>query len=119
MDAWRILKKDFQGSEKVISIKLQSLWREFNNLFIEDNESVQTFFYKACGIINQIRTYWDTIEDKRIVQKILRSRPSKFEHVVASNEEAKDSSQFSLHELMNSLEAYEVRMSGFTEHSTE
>lgn len=26
-EAWDILKKEFQGSEKVITIKLQSLWR--------------------------------------------------------------------------------------------
>ena len=32
IDAWEILKKDFQGSNRIICIKLQSLWREFDNL---------------------------------------------------------------------------------------
>ncbi|KAI4312697.1 hypothetical protein MLD38_037498 [Melastoma candidum] len=31
-EAWSVLKKEFQGSEKVTSIKLQGLWRDFDNL---------------------------------------------------------------------------------------
>ncbi|CAL8165963.1 unnamed protein product [Prunus armeniaca] len=91
-NAWEILKIEFQGSQKVISIKLQSLWREFDNLLMKENESIQ---------------------------KTLRSLPPKFDHVVAAIEESKDLAAFSLHELIGSLEAHEKRINRSTDHSLE
>ena len=44
-EAWEILKKQFSGYDKVISIKLQNLWREFDNLQMKENETVQEFFF--------------------------------------------------------------------------
>ena len=35
--------KEFKGSAKVISIKLQSLWRDFDNVVTKDNESGEEF----------------------------------------------------------------------------
>ncbi len=53
----------------MISIKLQNLWREFDNLAMKENEDMQEFYSKVSIIVNQIRSYGDTIEDKKIVQK--------------------------------------------------
>ncbi|ONI29883.1 hypothetical protein PRUPE_1G219500 [Prunus persica] len=97
-EAWEILKIEFQGSQKVISIKLQSLWREFDNLLMKENESIQVFFTKISGIVNQIRSHGDTIPYKKIVEKTLRSLPPKFDHVVAAIEQSKDLAALSLHE---------------------
>ncbi|KAI5326674.1 hypothetical protein L3X38_035748 [Prunus dulcis] len=117
--AWEILKIEFKGSEKVISIKLQSLWREFDNLLMKDTESIQVFFTKVSGIVNQIKCYGDTIPDKKIVEKTLRSLPPKYDHVAAAIEESKDLSTLSLHELIGSLEAHEKRINRSTEQSVE
>ncbi|XP_073153339.1 uncharacterized protein [Henckelia pumila] len=117
--AWDILKMEFQGSEKVISIKLQSLWRDFDNVAMKDNEDIRTFISRVVEIINQIKSYGDTIEDKKIVEKVLWSLPQKFEHVVAAIEESKDLSKFTMVELMGSLEAHEKRMSKFVGPSIE
>ena len=38
-------KKAFSGYGKVIFIKLQNLWREFDNLQMKENETVQEFFF--------------------------------------------------------------------------
>ena len=54
-EAWEILKKQFSGYDKVISIKLQNLWREFDNLQMKESETMQEFFSKVSAIINQIR----------------------------------------------------------------
>ncbi|KAI5345643.1 hypothetical protein L3X38_013520 [Prunus dulcis] len=117
--AWEILKIEFKGSEKVISIKLQSLWQEFDNLLMKDSESIQVFFTKVSGIVNQIKCYGDTIPDKKIVEKTLRSLPPKYDHVAAAIEESKDLSTLSLHELIGSLEAHEKRINRSTEQSVE
>lgn len=46
-DAWEILRKKFQGSAKVIIVKLKSLMRDFETLFIKRNESVQDFLSRV------------------------------------------------------------------------
>jgi len=61
----------------------------------------------------------DTIEDKKIIQKILRSLPVKYDHIVAAIEESKDLSMLTLTELMDSLQAHEDRMRRFNEQSLE
>ena len=88
-EAFEILKKQFSGYNKVIFIKLQNFWREFDNLQMKENETVQEFSPKISVIINKIRRYGDNINDQKIVEKILRSLSIKIEHVIVAIEEAK------------------------------
>ena len=88
-EAFEILKKQFSGYNKVIFIKLQNFWREFDNLQMKENETVQEFFPKISVIINKIRRYGDNINDQKIVEKILISLSIKIEHVIVAIEEAK------------------------------
>ncbi|XP_020245138.1 uncharacterized protein LOC109823265 [Asparagus officinalis] len=118
-DAWDILKQEFKGSDKVISIKLQSLWRDFDNIKMKDNESVKEFSDRITSIINQIRSYGDKIEDKKIVEKILRSLPPTWDYIVAAIEESKDLSKLSFYELMASLESHELRRNRFSSQEVE
>ena len=62
-----------------------------------------------------MRSYGDTIQEKKIVEKVLRSLPQKFDYVVAILEESKDLSIDTMHELTNSLETHEKRMSRFSD----
>ena len=39
-EAWLTLQKEFQGSSKIIVVKLQTLHREFETLFMNNSESV-------------------------------------------------------------------------------
>ncbi|KAG6469652.1 hypothetical protein ZIOFF_070582 [Zingiber officinale] len=109
-EAWSVLKKEFQGSEKVISIKLQGLWRDFDNLAMKESETVKDFFSKVVEIMNQIKCCGDEVPDKKVVEKVLRSLSQKFEHVVAVIEETKNLGEISVYELMGSLEAHERRV---------
>lgn len=118
-EAWMILKNEFQGSSKVITVKLQSLRREFETLFMKDNESVQDFLSRATAIVSQMRLYGEEIFDKTIVAKVLRSLTKKFDHVVAAIEESKDLSVFSFDELMGSLLAHETRLNRSVESNEE
>ena len=100
-------------------MKLQILWRDFDNLAMKDSETVQEFVSKVSEIINQIRSYGDNIVDKKVVEKVLRCLPEKFEHVVAAIEESKDLNTYTLDQLFGSLEAHEKRMSRFSSQPLE
>lgn len=108
--AWSILKTEFQGSSKVIIVKLQSLRREFETCNMKGNESVQEYLARISAIVSQMRSYGEKITDETVVAKALRSLSPKFDHVVAAIEESKDLSVFSFDELMGSLQAHEVRI---------
>ena len=42
-EAWNIVKKEYQGTEKVTAVKLQTFRREFENLRMKDGEFVDEF----------------------------------------------------------------------------
>ncbi|XP_078150749.1 uncharacterized protein LOC144546091 [Carex rostrata] len=110
-EAWTTLKTAFQGSTRVMAIKLQGLRRDFETLQMNKEESVQIFLSRVQGVVNQIRAFGDTMEEKTVVAKVLRSLTPKFDHVVAAIEESKDLATYTFDELMGSLQTHEARMS--------
>ncbi|XP_057449943.1 uncharacterized protein LOC130741148 [Lotus japonicus] len=118
-EAWETLKTEFQGSTKVIAIKLQYLWSEFENLTMKEGEKVKEFFSKVAEKTNQIKSCGDDVSEKKLVEKILRSLPKKFEHIVAVIEETKDLSKLTQYELMGSLEAHEQRVNEYNNQPSE
>ncbi|CAN0915988.1 hypothetical protein LINGRAHAP2_LOCUS29455 [Linum grandiflorum] len=118
-EAWEVLKNEFKGSEKAISIKCQNLWRQFDNLAMKEGESIKDFHSRVAEIVNQIKVTGETIDEKKIVERILCSLTPKFEHVVVVIEETKDLAKPSMTELMGSLVAHEQRLSRFTNQPLE
>eukprot|EP00253_Pinus_taeda_P009946 PITA_09946 len=110
-EAWKTLKTAYQGMEKVRTAKLQLLRRDFENLNMKESENIDSFFTHVIGLITQMRTHGETIEERRIVEKILRVLPSKFDAIVTTIEETKDLSSFSVDELHASLITHEQRLS--------
>src|ERR1044072_4104398 len=109
-EAWNTLQEEFQGSDKVRAVKLQSLRRDFELLKMKESETVKDYYSKVKEIVNQMRAFGEDILDKKIVQKILITVPPKFDPIVTTIEETKDLSTLSVTELMGSLEAYEQRL---------
>ena len=80
---------------------------------MKDSDSIDSFFTHAMGIVNQIRSYGETLGDQKVVEKILRSLPNKFDSRIAAIEESKDLSLLSIDELMGSLLSHEQRLNHF------
>ncbi|KAF7832378.1 Retrovirus-related Pol polyprotein from transposon TNT 1-94 [Senna tora] len=114
--AWQTLKTEFQGSSKVITVKLQSLRRTFEMLQMGNSETVQVFLSRASAIVSQMKAYGEKITDETVVLKLLRSLTPKFDHLVAAIEESKDFTTYSFDDLMGSLQAHED--SGSSNHMT-
>ena len=58
-------------------------------------------------MVTQIRSHGETLEEIRIVEKLLRSLPSRFDVIVTTIEETKDLSKFTVDELHASLMTHE------------
>ena len=118
-EAWTTLKTAYHGSSRVTAIKLQGLRRDFETLQMKREESVQIFLSRVQEVVNQIRAFGDTVEEKTVVAKVLRSLTPKFDHVVAAIEESKDLATYTFDELMGSLQTHEARLSRSEEKSEE
>eukprot|EP00253_Pinus_taeda_P022088 PITA_22088 len=69
--------------------------------------------------MEKIRSHGEILEERRIVEKLFRCSPSRFEAVVVAIEETKDLSQFTVDELSASLMSHEHRLSRGTYSSFE
>lgn len=105
--AWNNLQSTYQSVGKVKTSKLQNIRRDFENLQMKDSDSVDSFFTQEMGIVIQIRYYGETLRDQKVLEKILRSLPNKFDSRVAAIEESKDLFLLSIDELRVSLLSHE------------
>jgi gag-polypeptide of LTR copia-type len=94
-----------------MTIKLQALCGDFETLQMNKKKTMQVFLSSVQTVVNQIRVFGDTMEEKIVVAKVLRSLTLKFDHVVAVIEESKNLNTYSFDELMGSLQTHESRMS--------
>lgn len=80
--------------------QLQVLYREFEVLFIKDNEPVDEYFARTLAIANNMATQDEKMNQTIIVEKVLRSVTLKFNYVVCSIEESNDVITLSINELL-------------------
>ncbi|XP_050242378.1 uncharacterized protein LOC126691373 [Quercus robur] len=109
-EAWKFLGIFFKGIDCVKRVRLQTLRAEFEVIHMKDGETISDYFSQLLVIVNRLKSNGESIEDVRVVEKILRSLANKFEHVVVAIEESKDFETLSIDELMRSLQVHEHRM---------
>ena len=57
----------YQGLDKVKTSKLQILRSDFESLSMKDSETVETFYTRVVGLINQLKYHGETIRDQWVV----------------------------------------------------
>ena len=84
MDAWDTLQTTYQGMEKVKTTKLQLMRRDFEVICMKEPDTIDSFFTLLIGLVNQMRSHGATIEERRIVEKVFRSLPSRIDVIVTT-----------------------------------
>lgn len=95
-------------------MKLQMIRREFENLQMKENESISDFSSSIFGLINQLKSNGEDYEEKRILEKILRSLPPKYNNLVMTIEEENDLTNLTMDELMGILQTHEHQINRST-----
>ncbi|XP_030540737.2 uncharacterized protein LOC115748399 [Rhodamnia argentea] len=106
---WDCLKDEYKGDEKIRSMKVLNLLREFERQEMKDSESVKEYSDRLIEIAEKIRVLGTDLKDERLVQKILVPLPKKFEATIASLENTRDLGDIKLAELLSALQAQEQR----------
>jgi len=114
-NAWEILKRAHEGTTTVKSAKLQLLTTKFENLRMLEDESIHDYYLNILDIANAFDSLGEKISDEKLVKKILRSLPKRFDMKVTSIEEAHDISGMKVDELVGSLQDFELVVDNRTE----
>ncbi|XP_073307162.1 uncharacterized protein [Primulina huaijiensis] len=109
-DAWEILQKHSEGSESVRRTKLRMLASKFENLRMEEIESIIDYDKRLREIANEAFSLGDPISNERLVSKVLRSLPEWFNIKICAIDEAKDTTLIALEDLISSLRTFEMNM---------
>ena len=74
---WDTLETAYQGLAKVKTSKLHILRRYFEYLSMKYSESIDSFCTRVFGLINQLKSHGEAIEDQRVVENVLRKQENK------------------------------------------
>lgn len=93
----------YSGQDQVKKVRLQSLRAEFEKLEMKDSEKLSEYFTKVTSIMNKMASNGEEMGTQRVVEKILQSMPSKFDHVVVAIVESQDLSSMTVEELARKI----------------
>ncbi|XP_073291044.1 uncharacterized protein [Primulina huaijiensis] len=108
--AWDILQRHCEGSESVRRTRLRMLTSKFEMMRMEESKNILDYDRRLREIANEALSLGDPISNERLVSKVLRSLPERFNIKIFAIDEAKDTSQMALEELISSLHTFEMNM---------
>ncbi|MCH81386.1 gag-protease polyprotein, partial [Trifolium medium] len=114
-DAWEILKTYNEGTKKVKMAKLQLLTTKFESLKMKEDENIHEYHMNIMDIANSSESLGEKMSEEKLVRKILRSLPARFDMKVTAIEEANDVSEMKVEELIGSLKTFEVAINDKSE----
>jgi hypothetical protein len=105
---WDKLINNDEGNEKVKGAKLQTYRLKFEQLKMNEDETISKYFLRVEELVNAMKGLGETCDDSFLVQKILRSLPDKFNPKVSAIEELNDLKTLSIDQLLGTLTSYEM-----------
>jgi hypothetical protein len=88
--------------------RLQLLTTKFENLQMKEDESVHEFHMNVLDFANQFDALGEKLSEEKLIRKILRSLPKKFDMKVTTIEETQDISSMKVDELLGSFQTFEL-----------
>ncbi|XP_022026615.1 uncharacterized protein LOC110927264 [Helianthus annuus] len=109
-EIWESLKTRYVGAERVQKARLHTLNSEFESLKMKDEESIDDFAGKLSGLGSKYNSLGSTLEDGKLVRKLLDAVPDRYLQLVASMEQYSDVDSMPFEEAVGRLKAYEDRL---------
>ena len=110
-EMWDKLISSYEGNEKVKDDKLQNYRLKFEQLKMNEDETISKYFLIIEELVNSMKGLGEKIGEASLVQNILRSLPDKFNPKVSTIKEMNDLKTLAIGQLLGTLTAYEMRIS--------
>ncbi|XP_073033867.1 uncharacterized protein [Primulina eburnea] len=104
------LQRHCEGFESVRRTRLRMLTSKFQMMRMEESENILDRDRCLRENSNEAFNLGDPISNARLVSKVLRSLPERFNIKICTIYEVKDTSQMALEDLTNSLRTFEMNM---------
>ncbi|KAJ0941493.1 putative RNA-directed DNA polymerase [Helianthus annuus] len=109
-EIWESLKTRYVGAARVQKARLHTLTSEFEKMKMKDGESIDEFAGRLSGLASKYNSVGSTLEDEKLVRKLLDGVPDMYLQLVASMEQYSDVETMSFEEAVGRLKAYEDRL---------
>ena len=93
-EAWTIFQITYKGTKAVQDSKLQRLTTSFEEIKMAKDESFDEFYAKLKDIVNTAFILGKSIQEPKIVRKVLRSLPERFHAKITDIEESRTLTKF-------------------------
>jgi hypothetical protein len=107
---WDKLISSYEDDEKVKDAKLQTHRLKFEQLKMDEDETINKYFLCIEGLFNTMKWLGEMIDDSFLIEKILRSLPDRFNSKVSAIEEISDLKMLTLDKIIGTLTSYEMRI---------
>jgi hypothetical protein len=108
-EAWAAVRSMRMGDARVREANAERLLKVFENIKFKEGEKVDDFAMRLSSLISEMRELGEEVEELRVVRKLLRVVPPKFNQVAASIEMLCDLKTMPLEELVGRLRVAENR----------
>ena len=109
-EAWDILQTHFGGSGDMKRTKIVILTSKFEELKMREDENLYEYFTKLHDISNEAFALGKHLSDTKMVRKIFRSLPDRFQPKLMAIEENKNLETMKVEEFTGSLQTYEINI---------
>ncbi|CAM8937138.1 unnamed protein product [Rhodiola kirilowii] len=108
--AWDILRTAHEGTTKVKISRMETVTSKFENLRMQEDETIADFNTRVLDISNEAFTLGEPMTEETLVRKVLRSLTKRFAMKALAVKESNDVKTMRLDELMGSLQTHEMDM---------
>ena len=77
-EAWEAVRSMRVGADRIKEANAQRLLKEFENIKFKDSEMVDEFALRIGALAADLRTSSETVDDARVVKKMLRVLPQRY-----------------------------------------
>lgn len=89
---------------------MRILTTKFENLRMLEDETIGSYYEKVATMANEAQALGDPFSNEKLVSKMMRTLPERFNIKTSSIEEARDVSCLEIAELVNILTTYEMNL---------
>jgi hypothetical protein len=111
-EMWDALKEMNMGEQRVKKVRVRTLKRVLDGIYMGDSEKINNFALKVTTIVNEIRSLGTKVEETTVVEKLLYSVANKFQPLISTIEQWEDVTVVSVTETIGRLRAFEESSKG-------